>query len=189
VIFTPVATPQREVAVRSSRVRASLAAAAAISAATLAFAAPASAYPPGNTSNVRLSDTSVVPGQSVTASDSGNEPGEQVNGYAHSVRVFLGSTTANGNGVATLTFTVPRSLSAGAHTVRLVGQSSGHVGTATFFVTKGGAVAPAAGGSGLPFTGGNEIWPMTAAGTALVLVGGVAVFVARRRRAHSGLAA
>jgi LPXTG-motif cell wall-anchored protein len=165
-----------------------LSVAAAASAAALTFAAPAVAYPPGNTSSAALSDTSVAPGETITGQDSGNAPGEQVNGYVHSVRVFVGSTTATRSGVATLTFTVPKSLSAGTHTFQLVGQTSGHVGSQTFVITKAGATSPASNGSGLPFTGGNDIWQMTAAGGALVLAGG-ALLAVRRRRTHAGLAA
>jgi LPXTG-motif cell wall-anchored protein len=176
---------KQEVAVRRNRVLASFAVAAA---ASVAFAAPALAYPPGSSSYASLSDTSVARGETVVGQDSGNQPGEQVNGYVHSVRVFVGSTTANANGVATLTFTVPRSLAVGRHTFQLVGQSSGHVGSVGFTVNASGVTAPASNGSGLPFTGGNDIWQMTAAGAALILAGG-ALLVVRRRRTHSGLAA
>jgi LPXTG-motif cell wall-anchored protein len=175
---------KREVAVRN-RVLEGLAVAAA---ASVTFAAPALAYPPGNSSNASMTDTNVTPGETVTGQDTGNDPGEQVNGYVHSVRVFVGSTTANGNGVATLTFTVPKSLAAGSHTFQLVGQTSGHVGSASFTISKSGSTSPASSGSGLPFTGGNDIWQLTAAGAGLVLVGG-ALLVVRRRRSHSGLAA
>ena len=174
---------------RRSRIIASLAIAAAASAATLTLAAPAAAYPPGNNSNASLSDTSTSGGETVTGSDSGNDAGEQVNGYVHSARVFVGSTTANASGVATLTFTIPKSLASGTHTFQLVGQSSGHVGSVTFTVTKSGSSSPASNGSGLPFTGGNDIWQMTAAGAGLILVGGGVLMVVRRRRAHAGLAA
>jgi LPXTG-motif cell wall-anchored protein len=172
-----------------TRLFASLAIAAAASAATLTLAAPAAAYPPGNSSNASLSDTSTSPGQTVTGQDNGNDAGEQVNGYVHSARVFVGSTTANANGVATLTFTIPRSLASGTHTFQLVGETSGHVGSVTFTIAKSGSNAPASSGSGLPFTGGNDIWQLTAAGAGLILVGGTALLVVRRRRAHSGLAA
>jgi LPXTG-motif cell wall-anchored protein len=167
---------------------ASLAIAAAASASMLTAAAPAWAYPPGNSSNAQISDTTVTPGASVTVSDSGNDPFEQVDVDVHSVQVFVGSTTANGRGVATLTFTVPTSLPAGHHTVVMVGQTSGHTGSVGFTIVRSGSTNPASSGSGLPFTGGNDIWQMTAAGVGLVLVGGIALVVVRRRR-HAGLAA
>lgn len=173
---------------RRSRVFASLAVSAAASAASLTFAAPALAdYSDGGTSNASVSDTTVPPGGSVTGSDRGNDPGEQVDGYVHSARVFVGSTVANSNGVATLTFTVPKSLPAGEHTLELVGETSGHVGTASFRVTSSGSTGASGGstssGSGLPFTGGSDVWQMTVIGGGLVLLGGAALFAARRRRA------
>lgn len=169
-----------------SRLFASLAVAAAASASMLTLAAPAAAYPPGSSSNAQISDTAVSPGETVTASDRHNDPGEEVDGYVHSSPEFVGSTTADAAGVATLTFTVP-DLPAGHHTLQLIGQTSGHRGTVGFTIVAGGSTA-ASNGSTLPFTGGNGIWQMTAAGLALILVGGTAVVVVRRRR-HSGLPA
>jgi LPXTG-motif cell wall-anchored protein len=171
-----------------SRLIATLAVSAAASAATLTFAAPAVAYPPINLFAV-ISDNTTTPGEPVTGRDNGNDPGEQVNGYVHSTPVFVGSTTANAKGVATLNFTIPTSLALGTHTLRLVGQSSGRVGSVQFTVSRAGSNSPASGASGLPFTGGSDIWQLTAGGAGLVLLGGAALVVVRRRRAHSALAA
>lgn len=174
---------------RGSRVFASLAVAAATSASMLAFAAPAAAYPPVHSCQATISDTTPARGASVTASAGCFQSGEQVNGNVHSATVFVGSTTANSNGRATLTFTVPSSLPTGHHTLELIGQTSGHVATEGFTLTRSAAnTTRTSSGSGLPFTGGSDIWPMTAAGVGLVLVGGAAIAVVRRRR-HSGLAA
>jgi LPXTG-motif cell wall-anchored protein len=163
-----------------------MAVAAAASASLLTLASPAAAYPPGN-SNASCNASVYTPGQSATCSAGGFQAGEQVDGSTHSARVFVGSTTASAGGRATITFTVPRSLHAGHHTFEMVGQTSGHVASAAFTISRGAATTPSSNGSGLPFTGANGVWQMTAAGIALVLVGATAVVVVRRRR--SGLAA
>jgi LPXTG-motif cell wall-anchored protein len=161
---------------------------AAVASAALTFIAPAaSAYPPSG-STITLTSYAVHLLDTDTAQGTGFDPGEGVNGDVHSTPVFVGHTTANANGVARLTFTVPASLAAGTHTFTFVGQRSGHTLSTTFTVLGGGA-ARSSSGSGLPFTGGNDIWPMTAAGVGLVLAGGLALVVVRRRRSHAGLAA
>ncbi|HVY09610.1 MAG TPA: LPXTG cell wall anchor domain-containing protein [Mycobacteriales bacterium] len=168
---------------RRTRLVASLAIASATSASLIAFAAPALAYPPEHCTATSASTFSG--GASGTITGCGFDNGEQVDGYAHSARVFLGSTIASASGRATLHFTIPKSLDSGVHTLQLVGESSGHSVSEAIVVRAGGgtASAPTSSGSGLPFTGGNDIWPMTIAGVVLVGAGG-ALLTVRRRRSH-----
>jgi LPXTG-motif cell wall-anchored protein len=154
----------------------------------MTLAAPAAlAYPPSG-GGLTLASYAVQLGGTDTAHGTGFDANEGVNGFIHSARVFIGHTTSNGNGVANLTFTVPTTLAAGHHTVELVGQRSG-VAESVGLTVVAGAGSSASSGSGLPFTGGNDILPMTAAGVGLVLVGGLALVAARRRRSHPGLPA
>jgi LPXTG-motif cell wall-anchored protein len=175
----------QEVVVRRTRLVASLAVAGAASASLVMLAAPAMAYPPKHSHHAQLSRNSVSDGGSITGSGSGFSHGERVDAYVHSVREFVGDTIAGSGGVATLTFTVPANLPAGAHTFELVGETSGVVDTAPFTVTSAGAaaVAPSSSGSSLPFTGGSDVWQMTVVGIALVAAGG-GLLVVRRRRTH-----
>lgn len=171
---------------RRTRLVASLAVASAASA-SLLFAAPALAYPP--TSCTAISANHLHAGQRGTLRGCDFQNGEKVNGYAHSVTVFLGSTVASANGEATLSFVLPSDFPAGDHVAELVGQTSGRTVSAPFTVSASGSTgaAPSSSGSSLPFTGSNDIWQMTLAGVLLVGVGG-SLLVVRRRRSHSAAA-
>jgi LPXTG-motif cell wall-anchored protein len=170
--------------VRRTRLVASLAVAGAASATVLMLAGPAAAYPPHHHGHhARLSSYDPHRGGHDTGSGGGMANGEGVFAYLHSVRVFVGSTTANSAGVATVSFTIPADFPLGAHTFELVGQTSGHVDSVPFTVAAGTNATPASSGSTLPFTGGSDVWQMTVAGAALVAVGG-SLLVVRRRRTH-----
>ena len=65
----------------------------------------------------------VAAGGSLTASGGGFAAGERVDVFVLSTPTQVGSTTANAQGVASLTFQVPRTLDPGAHTVELRGAS------------------------------------------------------------------
>jgi LPXTG-motif cell wall-anchored protein len=150
-------------------------------------AAPAMAYPVGHSHSLSLTSSVVARGGQDHGRGSGFQSHERVNVYIHSNLVFVGSTIADSNGVAELTFTVPASLPAGHHTVEFVGESSGQVDSAPLTIT-GSSVAPASSGSTLPFTGGSDVWQLTAIGAGLVLVGGGVVVGVRRRRTHAAAA-
>jgi hypothetical protein len=126
-------------------------------------------------STATMSASSVVPGGSLTVSGAGFAAGERVDVFVLSTPTQVGSTTANAQGVASLTFQVPRTLDPGAHTVELRG-ASGRVVSAGFTVT-----APAsASGARLAASGpAGDTLPLALGGLGLLLVGGALVTVGR----------
>jgi hypothetical protein len=89
--------------------------------------------PPGGTTNganaptgtASISTDAAAPGDKVTVSGTGFNPGETVDFIMHSEPVLLGSVTSDAKGVATLAFTVPAKAEVGLHTIDMIGQTSG----------------------------------------------------------------
>jgi hypothetical protein len=89
--------------------------------------------PPGGTTNganaptgtATISTDAAAPGDKVTISGTGFNPGETVDFIMHSEPVLLGSVTSDAKGVATLAFTVPAKAEVGLHTIDMIGQTSG----------------------------------------------------------------
>ena len=147
------------------------------------------------TSTVR--HPSVAQGAFLTATGVGFSAGESVRATVHSAAtVNAGTVKAGSNGTATVTFSVPTTLSTGSHTVELAGLTSGLTTSTAFTVT----TAPPAGSSGaagsgtaaaqdltstLPATGTdrNELTLQAIAGATLISVGALALLAGRRRRA------
>jgi LPXTG-motif cell wall-anchored protein len=136
------------------------------------------------------SPASVAPGGKVVVSGDGFLPHEQVKGTLHSTPVALGTETADANGKATFSITVPADLAPGAHSVELVGDTSGVEVTAAITVTGAagttGTTVAATNAEGtassageLPRTGSSE---PAVAGLAL-LAAGIGLVLATRRRA------
>ena len=151
------------------------------------------------------------PGQRVTLTASGFQPGEKVSVILESKPVTLATTTASSTGAVKVTVTLPAELAAGSHTLVLRGaladavfpftveaaQATGTptpVGSNPGGGTPGGTAptggtAPAGGnpatgsGGGLASTGA-VVLPALGAGAAFLLAGLVFVTGARRRRAH-----
>lgn len=73
--------------------------------------------------------TSVVRGGSQTVVGTGFAAGEKVTGVLRSTPFTVGTATANAHGTATLSFTVPGSVSVGTHTLTLTGATSGLTST------------------------------------------------------------
>ena len=84
----------------------------------------------------------------------------------------VGSTTANAQGVASLTFQVPRTLDPGAHSVELRG-ASGRVVTGRFTVTSPTSARLAASGPT------RETLPLALGGLGLLIVGTALVAAGR----------
>ena len=89
----------------------------------------------GATATVPASVTG--PGGRVTVHGAGFQAGEKVAATLHSAPVPVGSTTADGAGAVTLTFTVPAGTGSGSHVVLLTGLTSGRTATAALTVTGG----------------------------------------------------
>ena len=142
----------------------------------------ASANSPGivaKSSSVPASE--LAPGKQVTRVLAGFKPGEKVTLTMHSTPVVLGTFTADANGVVTATYTIPAGAPAGEHTFVYEGDMGSYF-QETVRVGSGTAVATA--GSGLAYTGADVAVPLALAG-ALVLAGGGALLVARRRNTEA----
>lgn len=96
------------------------------------LALPPEPTPTSTTGSAVLSVDSVAPGGSVTISGDGFLAEEELIVELRSDPVQLGTTTADGNGAASTTVTIPSDTPPGPHTLALVG--SDHVVTATLLV-------------------------------------------------------
>ena len=168
------------------------------------LASPANAqdYPPGSDQGLTVSESTVTPGQDITVSGDGAEPGATVTitltrsssslGTGHMVvaagpalarlvattrplaqsTVILGRTTAADDGSFSTTVTIPSGLDAGVYTLSAI--SGGEVlSVATLRVV--------AASGGLPFTG-TDVGPGLAVGAGLIVAGGLLLLAVRRRR-------
>jgi hypothetical protein len=181
-----------------------LVSALAITAGLTLLAAPAYAqedYPPDSDEGLTVSESTVAPGETITISGDGADPGATVTfrlvkssssalganrvilagpRLAAHVRpqaqssVSLGSTTAADDGSFSATLTIPSGLDDGTYT--LIASSGGEVlATATV------RVLAAAGTGALPFTG-SDVAPGLAIGATLIVAGGLLLLAVRRRR-------
>jgi LPXTG cell wall anchor motif len=168
----------------------------------LAGPATAQPYPPSSDEGLTVSESTVTPGQEITVSGEGAEPGATVTitltrsssslGAGHRVvaagpalaglvaasrplaqsSVVLGRTTAADDGSFSITVTIPSGTDAGVYTLSAI--SGGEVlSVATL------RVVAAAGG--LPFTG-TDVGPGLAIGAGLIVAGGLLLLAVRRRR-------
>jgi hypothetical protein len=142
--------------------------------------ASAQDYPPqGN--DVAVSDGSVEGGQSITVSAQIFQPGTPVSFTLFSAPVVLGTATADANGVATLTATIPAGVAPGTHTIEASGTgANGQPLTVTQSITVADASTGA--GSNLPSTGSSSTIPMSRVALAGIAGGGLLVLLANRRR-------
>ena len=85
-----------------------------------------------------LTHTTVHPGGAEAVSGTGFGAGEKVQAAVHSTPIGVGSGTADKNGTVHISFTVPASLTGGAHTVVLTGESTGLTSKTTFHVLAAG---------------------------------------------------
>jgi len=118
--------------------------------------------------------TPVAPGKKLTLRFAGYQPFERVSVVLHSTPVNLGTFTADAQGVITVAVAIPSSFS-GAHSLVL---TDSHGATTALPFT----VADTAAAAELAYTG-TDITVPAVLGSALVLAGGGALFVARRRTA------
>jgi LPXTG-motif cell wall-anchored protein len=158
------------------------------------MAAPVAAqqYPPGNC-GLTVSDTTPIPGQTITITAFTFEPNAQVSITLGSNTVVLGTPTANASGVVTLQATIPSDTKLGHHTITATGPSASCAATITAAITVVPKAAAGAGGppSGpLPRTGDDTSIPLAKIGLGLAAVGGVlTAFAAKRRKAAAATSA
>jgi len=161
-------------------------------------------YPPGAQSclavqaTIVIDDPTATPGQPLTITVSGLDPGTTASGVVDSV-LSLGTTTVNQQGQATFRFTVPSDFVLGQHSVRITGTAGGvtKVLGATFSVSAAGTAGTGAnstagtgatstsGGRGLARTGATYAVPTVVAGAGLLATGLVLTRSVKRRRKTS----
>jgi LPXTG-motif cell wall-anchored protein len=145
-----------------------------------ATAAGAQEYPPAG-DTVTVSDTTVEPGEPITVNAQVYQPSSTVTFTFFSEPVMLGTDTANGSGVASLTATIPANATPGTHRIDATGTGAdGQPLTVSVNVTVLGATA----GSNLPTTGSGSTAPLTQMAVAALAGGGLLVLLANRRRAE-----
>jgi len=125
-----------------------------------------------------VSSSSVVAGGTVTVAGSGFTPGEQVSVVLHSTPVKLTTVTADAAGAASVTVTIPKATTAGAHTLILTGLGSGVVASTGITVTAAPVTTPTSTDPILAFTGSDPDMSLTIA--LMFLVAGLGFMVWRR---------
>ena len=115
----------------------------------------------GSTSTgITISTDTAKPGDTIAVGGTGFSPSEPVRVTLFSEPVVLGTTTADQNGLASLTFVLPANTSPGAHTIEMLGLTSdkrlsvalqvnpSSTTTTSTTTTVAGATTTAAGGGG-----------------------------------------
>jgi LPXTG-motif cell wall-anchored protein len=162
----------------------------------LAGSAPAGAqeaddgYPP-SVFFLTLSDTTVVPGQTITASGALTPGSTSVSFTFFSQPVSIGSTTPNADGTFTTSLTIPSDADLGSHTITATDSAGVSVSAGVEVVASGQAGAegeqgvtvtvPGTAAGALPRTGDDSL-PLLRIGAVLLAGGGLLVFLTRRRR-------
>jgi len=143
-------------------------------------------YPAPSSLPASVSAGTAVQGESVTFTAGGFTPGTTVTVMDNGVQV--GTATADANGVFVLAVTVAN---CGANSLTATGVGANGPVSVSAAVQGVSCTNPASTGSGaagpatataLPRTGNSLAVPGALTGTALVLLGGTAVVVSRRRR-------
>jgi hypothetical protein len=133
-----------------------------------------------------MSSSSVPEGGSVTVSGGGFATGEKVKVTVASDPVTVGEPVAAYPGVVSLTFTLPSSITAGSHTVTLLGETSGATISAPLTVTAAQTANPTTTTSTTVKTTivrtGGDTTDQAQIAFALVGLGGGLVLATRRRR-------
>jgi hypothetical protein len=139
---------------------------------------PEGHQPPGQCYQGSANKTIVTPGGTMTFSGpaGGFGNGESYGLFVFSTQQQVGSGQAATDGSFTTTVTIPSSLPAGRHTLEAYGNTSHRAVAVQFTVTSASTSA-----NGLPFTGADYVWPMTAAGAGLIIAGGLTMVSVRRK--------
>jgi hypothetical protein len=142
--------------------------------------AQAQDYPPAGDS-LTVSDSVVVPGQSLTVSGGGAGPGAKVDIFIYSERVLLASTNADSDGQYSASVTIPASIDPGTHVIRAI--SGGEILSAVEVTVAGSGGAAADSDGDLPFTGAGTL-PGIGIGVGLIALGSTLLLASRRRRSQ-----
>lgn len=124
------------------------------------------------TSTLGVSDSTVVPGQTITCSASGFSPNSKYSVLWDGV--VMADPFTDTSGVATFSFTIPSDASAGLHTLSAVGPRAGGgtlIASFTVRVSGAPAAAPPAKAEIFPITGGLPLWILLIAGLVSVVGG------------------
>ena len=157
---------------------------------SIGLSIPAFAYGPTTPSLTGGVTTGTGNVDTVNVVGSGFQPSEIVNIQVHSNPIELGTVTADSAGAFSATFTLPAGLPAGAHAIIATGETSGITAQIAFTLAAASqspaapasTVAPVtAPASSLPYTGTDVALSVSVGAGALVL-GGLLVLSARRRR-------
>ncbi len=163
--------------------------------------AGAQQYPPGGFF-LTLSDTTVVPGQTITATGALTPGATSVSFAFFSDEEDVGSNTPDAAGNFTHSLTIPSNATVGSHTitatdstgaevsanVNVVGAGAGAAGAGTGAAGVGTGVGTGAAGvgagatGGLAATGNDSSLPLLRVGAVLLALGGLLVFLTRRRQ-------
>jgi LPXTG-motif cell wall-anchored protein len=145
--------------------------------------AGAQQYPPG-AFFLTLSDTTVVPGQTITATAAVTPGATSVTFTLFSVAQTLATATPDAGGNVSASLTIPTDAAPGDHTITATDSTGLELSASVTVVGAEGAGAGAPGGpaaaGALPRTG-DDSRPLLPVGAVLVALGGVLVVLARRR--------
>jgi len=120
-------------------------------------------------------------GAQQTAVGHGFEPGEEVAGEMHSETLELGTVTADDNGDATFTWTIPAGTTLTTHEVELTGVDSGSVaGDFRVIAANADSDTDGSGDGNLAVTGADLGWTVPA-GFGLLVIGLLAFAISRRK--------
>ncbi|WP_104199231.1 choice-of-anchor I family protein [Cryobacterium sp. Y29] len=131
--------------------------------------------------SVEVGDAVFTPGERVTVTVSGLNPGQEITGTLYSTPVNLGTFAANAAGIATFSAMIPTNTPVGAHTLVITSIGLEPISIAVAVVAPGSAGAGASGVSALPALGAS----LAPAGLAalLLLLGGGLILARRKRQA------
>jgi adhesin/invasin len=119
---------------------------------------------------LKIGKPGLAPGETQTVTGENFQPGEAVAAVMRSDPLEIGTATADSEGRAAFTWTVPAATAAGQHQVELSGPLSGQVAGGFLVVPQ------------LPVTGASGLVALLGAAAALALAGGLMILAAWRRR-------
>jgi len=166
---------------------------AAVTFVTVAPASVASASPYPHNCDIKLSQVTAVPGDQLSVTASGYDPGAVVTFTLHSNPVVLGTATADASGDATLVFTLPPGTTPGLHTITATAVPEGDCDPAVVSTdlqvdaatVTSASPATTTGSGTLPRTGSN-VAELLQLALVLIAAGGLITLATRKRRhAHS----